>query len=98
MELKYEKYPVLPLGVLKNRMEAGNAHGTDNCSLASRDFTVLLCNQLFNPTSCLDFLQGAALFWRQVSPGHEAQGLGSFQDGTPRQLSGMESEVTWPQG
>ena len=40
-----------------------------------------------NPTSCLDFLQGAALFWRQVSPGHEAQGLGSFQDGTPTQAA-----------
>lgn len=34
---------------------------------------------------------GAALSWKQVSPGHEAQDLGSFQDDKPRQLPGMKS-------
>lgn len=39
-------FPPTP-GGLMNRMEAGNAHGTENCSLASRDLTVHLSSQLF---------------------------------------------------
>lgn len=81
-----------PLGVLKNRMEAGNAHETEKCSLASRAFTVHLGSQLFQtPPAAWISSMGAALSWKQVSPGHEAWDLGNFQDDKPRQLPGMEA-------
>lgn len=77
-----------------NRMEAGNAHGTENCSLASRDLTVHLSSQLFRtPPAAWISSRGAALSWKQVSPGHEAQDLGRFQDDKPRQLPGMDGII-----
>lgn len=80
-------------------MEARNAHGTENCSLVSRDFTDALSSQLFQPHQLPRFPLGErCCTQKQVSPGHEARGLGSFQDGMARQLAGVETGVTWPQG
>lgn len=44
------------------------------------------------PTSCLDFLHGGRTILEVVSPGHEAQDLGSFQDDKPGH------GIIWSQG
>lgn len=71
-----------------------NARGTENCSLVFSDFTVYLGSQLFHiPPAAWISSTGAALSWKQVSLGHEALDLGSFQDDKPRQLPGMDGNI-----
>lgn len=71
-----------------------NAHGTENYSLIFSDFTIYLGSQLLHtPPAAWLSSRGMALSWKQVSLGHEALDLGSFQDDKPRQLPGMDGNI-----